>query len=70
MFAQRRAGKTVARIARALNDAAVPCPSAADPDRNSHRSGGRWTLTSVGAILANPPTPAARSGTASAPTRN
>ncbi|WP_326799372.1 recombinase family protein [Streptomyces sp. NBC_01808] len=54
MFAQRRAGKSAARIARALNDAAVPCPSAADPDRNPHRSGGRWTLTAVGAGLANP----------------
>ena len=31
MFAQRLAGHSVARIARALNDAAVPWPSAADP---------------------------------------
>jgi hypothetical protein len=31
IFAQRLAGHSVARIARALNDADVPCPSAADP---------------------------------------
>jgi hypothetical protein len=31
MSAQRLAGHSVARIARALNEAGVPCPSAADP---------------------------------------
>jgi hypothetical protein len=54
MFAQRLAGHSVARIARALNDAEVPCPSAADPARNLHRAGQGWTLTTVGAILSNP----------------
>jgi site-specific DNA recombinase len=44
----------MARIARALNDATVPCPSAADPGRNPHRSGTAWTLHTVRAILANP----------------
>jgi hypothetical protein len=39
IFAERLAGHSMARIARALNDAAVPCPSAVDPDRNPHRSG-------------------------------
>ncbi len=39
MFAQRLAGRSVARITRALNDAGIPCPSAADPKRNPHRSG-------------------------------
>jgi hypothetical protein len=28
MFAQRRAGHSLARITRALNDAAIPCPLA------------------------------------------
>jgi hypothetical protein len=28
--------------------------SAADPKRNPHRSGARWTLRTVTAILANP----------------
>jgi site-specific DNA recombinase len=39
IFAQRLAGHSVARIARALNEAGVPCPSAADPGRNTHRTG-------------------------------
>jgi site-specific DNA recombinase len=54
MFAQRLAGHSAARITRALNDAGIPCPSAADPHRNPHRSGARWTLRTVAAILANP----------------
>ncbi len=54
MFAQRLAGHSVARITRALNDAGIPCPSAADPKRNPHRSGAAWTLATVAAILANP----------------
>ena len=47
IFAQRLAGHSMAWIARALNDAAVPCPSAADPERNPHRSGKAWTLHPV-----------------------
>ena len=54
MFAQRLAGHSAARITRALNDAGIPCPSAADPDRNPHRTGAVWTLRTVAAILANP----------------
>jgi len=54
MFAQRLAGRSAARITRALNDAEVPCPSAADPGRNPHRTGAAWTLRTVAAILANP----------------
>ena len=54
MFAQRRAGHSLARITRALNDAGIPCPSAADPGRNTHRAGNKWTLGTVRAILANP----------------
>jgi hypothetical protein len=54
MFAQRLAGHSVARITRALNDAGIPCPSAADPKRDPHRSGAAWTLATVAAILANP----------------
>jgi site-specific DNA recombinase len=53
MFAQRLAGHSAARITRALNDAGVPCPSAADPGRNPHRTGGAWTLRTVAAMLAN-----------------
>ena len=54
IFAQRVAGHSVARIARALNEAGVPCPSAADPGRNAHRTGNGWTLGTVTTILENP----------------
>jgi site-specific DNA recombinase len=54
IFAQRLAGHSVARIARALNEAGIPCPSAADPKRNPHRTGVAWTLGAVTTILSNP----------------
>jgi hypothetical protein len=54
IFAQRLTGHSVARIARALSDAGVPCPSAADPGRNPHRTGAAWTLCTVTTILGNP----------------
>jgi hypothetical protein len=54
IFAQRLAGHSVARIARALNETGVRCPSAADPGRNPHRSGTGWTLGTVTTILQNP----------------
>ena len=44
----------MARIARALNDAGIPCPSAADPGRNPHRTGAGWTLGTVTTIVRNP----------------
>jgi hypothetical protein len=54
IFARRLAGHSVARIARALNEAGVPCPSSADPGRNLHRTGAGWTLGTVTTILSNP----------------
>ena len=54
IFAQRLAGHSLARITRALNETGIPCPSAADPGRNTHRPGLAWSLTTVRAILANP----------------
>jgi len=54
IFAQRLAGHSIARITRALNDAGIPGPSAADPKRNPHRTGAAWTLGTVASILANP----------------
>ncbi|MGY3521006.1 recombinase family protein [Micromonospora sp. PTRAS2] len=54
IFEQRLSGRSVASIARTLNDTGIPCPSGADPARNPHRSGHHWTLTTVAAILANP----------------
>src|SRR5262252_3759757 len=54
IFAQRLAGHSAARITRALNDAGIPCPSAADPGWNPYRTGAAWTLRTVASILANP----------------
>ena len=54
MFAQRLAGRSIASIARNLNDARIPSPSNADPDRNPHRATQYWTTHTVASILANP----------------
>jgi site-specific DNA recombinase len=54
MFAQRLAGRSVAGIARALNELGVPAPSAVDRARNPHRVGRSWSLRTAAAILANP----------------
>ena len=68
MFAQRLAGHSLARITRALNDARIPCPSAADPKRNPHRGGRAWTLGTWRRSWLTPAIPVGRYGTASAPT--
>ena len=54
IFQMRLGGYTLARITRALNDAAIPCPSAADPARNRHRPRTAWQIPTLQAILANP----------------
>ena len=54
MFAQRLSGRSVASIARELNERGVLCPSEADPDRNVHRRGGSWSLRTIETILGNP----------------
>ncbi|WP_221403257.1 recombinase family protein, partial [Actinoplanes lutulentus] len=54
IFTQRLAGRSMTSIARALNDRAVPSPSAHDRARNAHRPGSTWHVTTVAAILANP----------------
>jgi site-specific DNA recombinase len=54
IFTQRLAGAGLTHIARELNDRGVPCPSAADPDRNAHRHDSAWTLQTVASILGNP----------------
>ncbi|WP_297537899.1 recombinase family protein [Amycolatopsis sp.] len=54
MFERRLGGRSVAGIARELNERGVPCPSHVDPDRNRHRAGDAWTLRSVTVILRNP----------------
>lgn len=54
IFQMRLDGHTLARITRALNDAGIPCPSAADPRRNPHRPALAWQIPTVQAILGNP----------------
>jgi len=54
MFARRLEGRSLAGIARELNERGVACPSVDDPGRNRHRSGGMWSVPTVGAILGNP----------------
>jgi site-specific DNA recombinase len=54
IFAKRLAGRSAASIARELNERGVPSPSAADPDRNRHRSGQAWSLRTIVEILRNP----------------
>jgi hypothetical protein len=68
MSVQRLAGHSVARITRALNDAGVPCPSAADPDgtRTERARHGRFAPWRRSWPI--PGTPGGRCGTGSAPT--
>jgi hypothetical protein len=54
MFARRLEGRSLAGIARELNELGVACPSVDDPGRNRNWSGGTWSVPTVGAILANP----------------
>jgi len=68
MFAQRLAGHSMARIARALNDAGIPCPSAADPERNRTAPDRRGPSAPWRPSWATRGTPAVRCGTGSAPT--
>ncbi|MGZ4434967.1 MAG: recombinase family protein [Trebonia sp.] len=70
IFAQRLAGHSVARIARALNEAGVPCPSAADPARNPHRTAPPQDGRSARSprSFTTPGTRVGRCGTGSAPT--
>jgi hypothetical protein len=68
IFARRLAGHSVARIARALNEAGVPCPSAADPARNPHRTGTGWSLGTSRRSCRTRGTRAVRCGTGSGPT--
>ncbi|WP_144120872.1 hypothetical protein [Catellatospora sichuanensis] len=49
-LAPRLTGHNVASTARERNEIGVPCPSSADPDRNTHRSGEAWILRIVTAI--------------------
>ena len=54
IFQQRATGRSVAGIARELNDRSVPCPSSADRSRNRHRTRHEWIVRTVVGILENP----------------
>jgi hypothetical protein len=67
IFAERARGRTLASLVRELNERGVPCPSSADPTRNSHRTGVRWIVRTLAMILETRATPAGRCGTGTAP---
>jgi site-specific DNA recombinase len=54
IFEEYLAGAGLYAIAEGLTRDGVPCPSAADPARNRHRSGIAWSKSAVRAILRNP----------------
>ncbi len=56
IFREYLGGKGLRAIAKDLTAEDIPCPSAADPDRNPHRlaNGPAWKHTAVRAILENP----------------
>jgi len=54
IFQQRATGRSVAGIARELNDRGIPCPSSADRARNRHPTKHEWIVRTVVGILENP----------------
>ncbi|GAB2723206.1 recombinase family protein [Kitasatospora kifunensis] len=54
IFREFLAGKGFFAIAEGLTADGIPCPSAHDPARNSHRSGIAWSKSAVRVILTNP----------------
>src|SRR5699024_1369039 len=54
IFVERLAGRSIAGIARRLNEKEVECASSADRQRNPHRTAQTWTVQTVAVILNNP----------------
>lgn len=54
IFVERLAGRSVAGIARWLNEKEVECPSSADRQRSPHRTAQTWTVQTVAVIMNNP----------------
>lgn len=54
IFAEYLDGRGLYAIAEGLTRDGVPCPSAADPERNRHRSGIAWSKSAIRAIVRNP----------------
>jgi DNA invertase Pin-like site-specific DNA recombinase len=53
IFAEFLAGRSFREIVTGLNVDEVPCPSAADPERNRHRDQVGWQIPTVRAIISN-----------------
>jgi site-specific DNA recombinase len=54
IFAEYLSGRGLYAIAEGLTRDGIPCPSAHDATRNSHREGVAWAKSAVRAILRNP----------------
>ena len=54
IFEEFTAGKGIFAIAEGLTRDGIPCPSAHDPARNTHRAGIAWNKYAVRAIIINP----------------
>jgi site-specific DNA recombinase len=54
IFDEFLAGNGIFGIAQGLTRDGIPCPSAHDRERNSHRSGTAWSKSAVRVILTNP----------------
>ncbi len=67
IFEQRATGRSVAGIARELNDRSVPCPSSADRDRNRHRRSTSGSSGPSSASSRTPDTQGGKYGTVTAP---
>lgn len=53
IFAEFLAGSSYRQIVTGLNVDQIPCPSAADPNRNRHRDQVGWQIPTVRAIIGN-----------------
>jgi site-specific DNA recombinase len=54
IFAEFAAGHGLYAIAEHLTRDGIPCPSAHDPDRNTHRCGVAWSKSAIRVIITNP----------------
>jgi site-specific DNA recombinase len=54
IFAEFAAGHGLYAIAEHLTRDEIPCPSAHDPDRNTHRCGIAWSKSAIRVIITNP----------------
>ena len=54
IYAEYLTGRGLKAIAEGLTRDVIPCPSAYDPSRNSHRCASRGRFSAVRVILPNP----------------